>query len=313
MPTELQKSGKFRNHLFRLLRWEDLDIEYIRQLILLAQEEDLEGSGLDAIPASPGDVTTNILGSDEVSRAKLIARVPLVACGLPLMPLVLDAYGEGCSFRPYVEEGVPVEKGEVMGAVEGPASVLLKSERVMLNFLQHLSGIATQTTRYVELLNWSNTKLLDTRKTTPGLRVLEKYAVAQGGAWNHRMGLFDRVLIKDNHLAGRRWDRGSALSEAVRMARLRNPELAIEVEVDRLDQIPPALNAEADVILLDNFSVSDLAEAVALIGGRAYTEASGGITHDTLPQLSSIGLDFISCGALIHQSVWMDIGLDWDE
>ena len=311
-PTQMRKSGRFRDHLFRLLRWEDIDKVYLRQLIRLARDEDLEGSGLDAIPMIPGDVTTDTLAPEDHIRVKLVARHPLTVCGLPLIPYVLDGYGEGCSFSQYVEESVPVKRGECLGKIAGPATVLLRAERVLLNFLQHLSGIATQTAGLVEAMQWSPTKLLDTRETTPGLRVLEKYAVAQGGGWNHRMGLFERVLIRDRHLEEKGAAVGEELRDAVYLSRLRNPNHAVEVEVHRLEQIPHLLAVGVDILLLANFSVRDLTRAVALIGDQAYTEATGGITIESLPTLANIGLDFISCGSLISESVWVDIGLEWE-
>jgi nicotinate-nucleotide pyrophosphorylase (carboxylating) len=230
---------------------------------------------------------------------------------MQLLPLVLDVYGGGMRVTPHVADGDTVRAGTVLARLAGPASRLLEAERVLLNFLQHLSGIATHTATYVRTLGRSRTRLLDTRKTTPGYRLLEKYAVACGGAWNHRLGLFDRVLIKDNHLAAAGATRGERLAAAVRRARARSPELVIEVEVDRLDQLPPVIAAGADIVLLDNFTVPRLRRAVALCRGRASTEASGGITLRTLPRRARLGLDFISSGALVHQSTWVDIGLDW--
>ena len=193
----------------------------------------------------------------------------------------------------------------------GPSGPLLQAERILLNFLQHLSGVATETRNYVDALKGSETVLLDTRKTLPGYRVLQKYAFACGGGHNHRIGLFDRVMLKDNHLAVAGATGGDRLTETVRLARTACADLAIEVEVDTLEQIPPVLEAGADIILLDNFSSEELKEAITLINGRACTEASGGIQIDTLPALGSLGLDFISTGAPVHQSKWKDIGLDW--
>jgi nicotinate-nucleotide pyrophosphorylase (carboxylating) len=198
-----------------------------------------------------------------------------------------------------------------LASVTGPAATLLQAERTVLNFFQKLSGVATQTACYAAALGACPTKLLDTRKTTPGFRMLEKYAVACGGGWNHRLGLFDRVLIKDNHLAAAHATAGDRLAAAVRAARARQPRLLIECEVDALAQIPPVLEAGAHIVLLDNFSRADLAAAVALIGDRACTEASGGVTLESLPELGRLGLDFVSCGALVHHAPWADIGLDW--
>jgi nicotinate-nucleotide pyrophosphorylase (carboxylating) len=296
----------------RRLTWEELDPAYLRQLITLAREEDLAGAGLAKV-VTPGDVTTTALAGDALARADFAARQPLTVCGLPLLPMVFEAFGPNCvvTVAPDLRDGQTVTKGAVLATVAGPAAVLLRAERTALNFLQKLSGIATHTARHVAALGWSTTKLLDTRKTTPGFRMLEKYAVACGGGFNHRLGLFERVLIKDNHLAAAHATAGERLAAAVRQARTRHPKLLIECEVDELAQIPPVLEAGADAILLDNFSPGALVEAVALIGRRSCTEASGGVTLASLPEMGRIGLDFISCGALVHHAPWADIGLDW--
>lgn len=293
------------------LRWEDLDPDYLRQLIGLAKIEDLAGAGLAVRPARLGDVTTALMPQGAVGAARLVAREPMVVCGLGLVAPTLAAYGEGVRFTPSVADGQGVSAGDLLGAVEGEASTLLQAERVILNFLQHLSGIATETWRYVDALGASPTVLLDTRKTLPGYRVLQKYAFACGGGVNHRIGLFDRVMLKDNHLEVAGATGGDRLAEAVAMARSACGDLPIEVEVDRLEQIAPVLEAGADIILLDNFSVDSLRAAIAQIDGRACTEASGGIQIDRLPELGQLGLDFISTGAPVHQSTWKDIGLDW--
>lgn len=278
----------------------------------LARAEDVRGAGLRRRPRRTYDVTTRALVNRATQgRAELRARRPMVVCGLRLLPLVLDVYGGGVRVKTLANDGEAVPAGAVLARLAGPAARLLEAERVLLNFLQHLSGIATHTAVYVRALGRSRTRLLDTRKTTPGYRLLEKYAVACGGAWNHRLGLFDRVLIKDNHLAAAGATRGARLAAAVRRARARAPGLVIEVEVDRLDQIPPVLAAGADLVLLDNFTVPQLRRALALCRGRAGTEASGGVTLRTLPRRARLGLDFISSGALVHQSTWVDIGLDW--
>jgi nicotinate-nucleotide pyrophosphorylase (carboxylating) len=294
------------------LTWEELDLMYLRQLITLAREEDLAGAGL-ARPVTPGDITTSALVGDAPAQADFAARQALTVCGLPLLPLIFESFGRGCEVTPApgIRDGQVVAKGTVLATVTGPAATLLKAERTALNFFQKLSGVATQTTLYVSALGWSTTKLLDIRKTTPGFRMLEKYAVACGGGWNHRLGLFDGVLIKDNHLAAVHATAGERLAAAVRQARTRYPKLLIECEVDALAQIPPVLEAGADVVLLDNFTPDELVEAVALIGNRACTEASGGVTLASLPELGRVGVDFISSGALVHHASWADIGLDW--
>ena len=294
------------------LTWEELDPSHLRQLITLAREEDLAGAGLMR-SVTPGDVTTAALVGNALAGATFVARQPLTVCGVHLLPLVFETFGAGCTIKiaTGVRDGSVVKKGDVLATVIGPAGTLLKAERTALNFFQKLSGIATQTAQHVAALGWTSTKLLDTRKTTPGFRMLEKYAVGCGGGWNHRLGLFDRVLIKDNHLAAANATTGERLAAAVRQVRARHPKMLVECEVDALEQIPPVLEAGVDVVLLDNFSITELKKAVALIDHRVGAEASGGVTIETLPQMARLGLDYISCGALIHHASWADIGLDW--
>jgi nicotinate-nucleotide pyrophosphorylase (carboxylating) len=292
--------------------WADIDPVYARGLIDLARREDLYGSGFRQKSPHRGDVTTRGLFAPTVpGEARLTARESMTVCGLPMVPLILESYGAAGGFRPCCRDGDPVSRGDTLGTFDLSAARLLSAERVILNFLQRLSGVATQSARFVQALGNSKTRILDTRKTTPGFRALEKYAAARGGAWNHRLGLNDRVLIKDNHLAARDSGTGQALKNAVLVSREKNPGLLIEVEVDRFDQLPPVIDARPDVIMLDNFKPTDIRKAVSLIDGRTATEASGGISLKTLPRLAQLGLDFISCGALVHQSRWVDIGLDW--
>ena len=293
------------------LSWSDLDQDYLRQLVGLAKIEDLAGAGLAERPERLGDVTTALMPEGAIGTAQLTAREPMVVCGLGLVPLALNSYGEGCSFEAHVQDGGRVVAGDALGILTGPSGPLLQAERIILNFLQHLAGIATETRAYADALSQSDTVLLDTRKTLPGYRVLQKYAFACGGGYNHRIGLFDRVMLKDNHLAVAGATSGDRLTETVSLARSACEGLAIEVEVDTLEQIPAVLEAGADIILLDNFSEDDLTAAIELIGDRACSEASGGIQLDTLASLGTLGLDFISSGAPVHQSQWKDIGLDW--
>lgn len=304
MPTD------FSDVLLYRLSWEALDLAHLRRLVEMAREEDLGGLGLLERPATPGDHSTgSMANAPRLAKARLVARQELTLCGLPLVSLILSVYGGGCTVQAHSRDGATLTVGDVIATLSGDPRTLLSAERVALNFLQRLSGIATLTARYVDTLGEGRTRLLDTRKTTPGYRMLEKYAVACGGGWNHRLGLFDRVMLKDNHLALLGADTG--LAAAIKRAREHAPHLPVEVEVDRLDQISPVLTAGADVIMLDNFTTSQLREAVTLIVGRALTEASGGITLERLPELAPLGLDFISTGALVHQSTWVDIGLDW--
>jgi len=293
------------------LKWQELDPDYLRQLVGLAKIEDLAGAGLANRPERLGDMTTALMPEGAKGKAQLTAREPLTICGLGLVQTVLDSNGQDCQFEAKVEDGQSVDQGEVIGILSGASTVLLQAERVILNFLQHLSGVATEARLYVDALGSSPAVLLDTRKTLPGYRVLQKYAFACGGGYNHRIGLFDRVMLKDNHLAVAGAIGGNRLSETVTLAVNTCEDIPIEVEVDRLEQITPVLEARADIILLDNFSLPELKEAVSMIEGRAWTEASGGITLNNLSALGDLGLDFISTGAPIHQSRWKDIGLDW--
>ncbi len=301
-----------RKDLLIRLEFSDLSEDYLRMLIQLAKDEDLNGKGLAVAPTHTGDATSKVIANNTNGSAFLVARETITLCGLPLVPLILEAYNTELTFEPLSRDGATVDRGTRLGKITGPANSLLQAERVILNFIQFLSGISTLTRRYVKAMSGSDTKILDTRKTTPGYRMLQKYAVACGSGWNHRLGLFDRVMLKDNHLAADEATSGEALSALVTKARTQNPDLAIEVEVDHLDQIEPILEAGADKIMLDNFSFEDTKTAIALIKGRAYTEATGGISISSLPELCVLGLDFISTGAIVHKSAWKDIGLDWD-
>ena len=299
---------------FKQLQWQDLDLSVIVHLIRLAKAEDLEGAGLLQDFPYLLDVTSDAMLEPGVTGcSKLMARKDLVVCGVELVPLVLDVYGGNCEFRAECNDGDRLRKGQCIGTLEGDVIEMLQAERVLLNFLQKLSGISTLTSTYVQALAGSTTRVLDTRKTTPGYRVLEKYATACGGGWNHRRGLYEWILVKDNHLSGAKATEGDALAEKVSRAKMRYPDVWVEVEVDRMEQIPPVLQAGADIIMLDNFDNSLLKEAVELIGGRAITEASGGVEVDRLPAIGRTGVDFVSTGATVHQSQWIDIGLDWVE
>ncbi len=310
------KDERFSDHLFRRLTWAEVDPWYVESLVRAARAEDIEGFGLRVAPKFAIDVTTMSLTPDLFGRANLAARKDMVVCGLEIIPTVLKIYAQHsddlqCSFHACVKDGAHVKKGEILGHIEGAAKVILQAERVMLNFLQHLSGIATNTRAFADAIKGCHSKLLDTRKTTPLFRVLEKYAVACGGGVNHRMGLFDRVMLKDNHLAASSSARGDILAFAVAKAKKMNPDLAVEVEVDHISQIPPVLEADADVIMFDNFSLEDVKKGIAIVGDKAWTECSGGVTLDSIKEIASLGPDFVSTGALVHKSVWQDIGLDW--
>ncbi|MBO5255030.1 MAG: carboxylating nicotinate-nucleotide diphosphorylase [Opitutales bacterium] len=309
------KSQKYISHLVRKISWEELDQKYLRALIENARAEDIEGAGLAAVPTIAADITTMSLTPKIQTSARLVARRDMSVCGMKLIPIIMDVYSsyaedENLEFFPLVEDGERVRKGTVLGEFKGSARIMLQAERIMLNFLQRLSGVATETSKYADLLKDSSTKLLDTRKTTPGLRVLEKYAFACGGGYNHRIGLFDRVMLKDNHLFAAQAVNGEMLANAVRTAKVKNCNVAVEVEVDSIEQIQPVLDAEADVIMLDNFSYEDMRKALEIIGDKAWVEVSGQVTIETLPEIAKIAPDFVSSAAPVHSSKWIDIGLD---
>lgn len=299
------------HRLIRRLRWDELDRDWLRNLVLLAREEDLNGGGLLDRPIRPGDPSTEILGSIGRARAQCVARGKMIVAGLPLVEIILEVFGGTCRVQPRVADGDSVSAGTILAELEGPAQDLLTAERTLLNFFQRLSGVATQTHLYVQALGSSPTRLLDTRKTTPGFRLLEKYAVGQGGGYNHRLGLYDRIMVKDNHLAASGASAAERLTDLVIRARQARPDLLVEVEVDHLSQIQPVLQAGADIVLLDNFTLPQLREAVSLLRGKAWSEVSGGVNLQTLPLIGEIAPDFVSAGALTHAAPWADIGLDW--
>ena len=297
--------------LIRRLRWDELDRSWLLRFAEFARDEDLSGLGLAQRPLRTGDPSADLLAGSVRARARVVARRPLVLAGLGLLDVVFAAYGGRCRAKPLAYDGQFVPAGTAVAEVEGPAAELLSAERILLNFLQRLCGVATRTREHVLALGSSPTKLLDTRKTTPGFRMLEKYAVGQGGGYNHRLGLFDRIMVKDNHLAAGGATAGERITKMVRRARESRPDLLVEVEVDRLDQIAPVLKAGADIILLDNFPLADLREAIPQLRGLAWSEVSGGVTLGSLPLIGALAPDFVSSGGLTHAAPWCDLGLDW--
>jgi len=306
MPSRFTK-----NALSQKLTWSRIDLKYIHSIISQAKSEDMSGLGLTDALNHPLDVTSEIIPNADKGKAALVARQPFTLCGLPLVPLILEHYDPSLTFQTNHQDGESIADGQSFGILEGPSKSLLQAERILLNFLQYLSGIATTTKTFSDCLSDSDTRLLDTRKTTPLYRILEKYAFVCGGAYNHRYGLYDRIMLKDNHLAVLESNKALSLAEHLKNLRSRFPELPIQIEIDSLEQLESVLATNPDCILLDNFSISDLQEAIRIIDREAFTEASGGITLDHLANLKSLGLDFISTGAPIHQSQWVDIGLDW--
>ena len=297
--------------LIRRLRWDELDRSWLLRFAEFARDEDLSGLGLAQRPLRTGDPSADLLAGSVRARARVVARRPLVLAGLGLLDVVFAAYGGRSRAKPLAYDGQFVPAGTAVAEVEGPAAELLSAERILLNFLQRLCGVATHTRAHVLALGSSPTKLLDTRKTTPGFRMLEKYAVGQGGGYNHRLGLFDRIMVKDNHLAAGGATVGERITKLVRRARESRADLLVEVEVDRLDQIGPVLAAGADIVLLDNFPVADLREAIPLLRGKAWSEVSGGVTLESLPLIGALAPDFVSSGGLTHAAPWCDLGLDW--
>jgi nicotinate-nucleotide pyrophosphorylase (carboxylating) len=260
-----------------------------------------------------GDVTTlATVPAESIASAAMVAHEPLVVCGLEVAEAVFHEVSPAIQIQRTSQDGQHATRGQTLLHLRGPARGILTAERVALNFVRHLSGIATLTARFVEAIAGTRARILDTRKTTPGLRSLEKYAVSQGGGTNHRFGLFDRILIKDNHLAALRLEPPNAIEAAVRRARAQYPSLEIEVEADTLEQVQQALLARADCILLDNMPVEDLRAAVWLVNGRAKTEASGGVTLAGVRAIAETGVDYISVGGLTHSARAADIGLDFE-
>lgn len=251
-----------------------------------------------------GDATSNSLfAAGATCGAVLLVKEPGVVCGLEVAGEVFRTLDPALEFEPLLEDGDRVEGRREVARLRGTARAVLTGERTALNLLGRLSGIATLTRRYADAVAGTGAVLLDTRKTTPGLRALEKYATRCGGARNHRAGLYDAVLVKDNHLA-----LVGSIGEAVR--RGRSSGLPVQVECDTLDQLREALAAGADSILLDNMSLAELRGAVALAGGRATLEASGGVTLDTIRAVAATGVDFVSVGALTHSARSLDVSLE---
>ena len=256
-----------------------------------------------------GDVTTEAcVPADRTARANGVARKAMVASGIPVAGRVFSLLDASLRFEPEVAEGATVAAGTVLWRVEGSARSILMGERVALNFTQRMCGISTATRRYVDALPpGSTTRITDTRKTTPGLRLLERYAVRRGGGHNHRNDLGSAVLIKDNHIVA-----AGGVREAIEAARARAPHTSrIECEVDSLEQLEVALASSADIVLLDNMDTATVEEAVRRTRGRAILEASGGITLERIPELARAGVNAISVGALTHSIASADIGLDF--
>lgn len=279
-----------------------MDQEEIRRIVDMALAEDVGRGDLTSAATIP---------ADERLRAVMAAREPMTLAGLPLAEAIFRACDPDCVFSALMADGDTVAPGAVIARVTGNARALLTAERAALNILQHLSGIATLTASYVARISHTRAKLLDTRKTIPGLRVAAKYAVRMGGGHNHRMRLDDGVLIKDNHIA--RVGSVAAAIEAARATDVSASQFGIAVECDTLAQVQEAVDAGADRLLLDNMSLDQLREAVRLIAGRLPLEASGGVNLDTIRAIAETGVDYISVGRITQSAPAVDIGLDYEE
>lgn len=266
------------------------------ELILSALREDITSE----------DITTNsVMPRFQLGEVDLICKEDGVIAGLDVFKRVFELLDDKTEVTFYCKDGDEVKNGEKIGVVKGDIRVLLSGERTALNYLQRMSGIATYTRQIVKLLEGSKTKLLDTRKTTPNMRVFEKYAVKVGGGCNHRYNLSDGILLKDNHIGA-----AGGVKEAVQMAKEYAPFVRkIEIEVENLEMLKEALEAGADIVMLDNMSVEDMREAVKLAAGKAETECSGNVTKENIARLTDIGVDYISSGALTHSAPILDLSL----
>ena len=266
------------------------------ELILLALQEDVTSE----------DITTNsVMPEYKAGEVELICKEDGVIAGLDVFKRVFTLLDENTEVTFHCKDGDRVAKGQKLGLVRGDIRVLLSGERTALNYLQRMSGIATYTRKIADLLEGSKTKLLDTRKTTPNMRIFEKHAVKVGGGHNHRYNLSDAILLKDNHIGA-----AGGVKEAVRMAKKYASFVCkVEVEVENLDMLKEALEAGADIIMLDNMSIEDMKEAVKLTAGKAITECSGNVTKENVARLVDIGVDYISSGALTHSSPILDLSL----
>ena len=269
----------------------------INQLIDLAIEEDI----------ATGDVTTNsIIPAHSRAVAEMKMKADGIVSGLEIARRVYERFEKDIVWEPLVKDGDAVKKGDIILRIEASYRCLLLGERLSLNILQRMSGIATETAKYVKELNGTRTQLLDTRKTAPGLRILDKMAVKDGGATNHRMGLYDMAMIKDNHIKV-----AGGITQAVQAVRANIPtHIKIEVETTNLDEVREALAAKADIIMLDNMNNAEMAEAVKIINGQAKTEASGNMNIPRLKEVAATGVDFISVGALTHSVTALDISMN---
>jgi len=296
---------KFRTRI----SWEDIDQESLMSYLQICLIEETGGSAGNNLDK---DITTKVCGISNQGIAHIVARENLIVCGIPLIELVFKAFStKAITINSNFKDGDEVEKGTSIASIKGNQKDILLIERTTLNFIQKLSGIATESKLYSNIVDKHGVGLLDTRKTTPGLRILEKYATSCGGSFNHRMGLFDRILIKDNHLAAKNIKDAIAFTNMLAKIKENQQKIILEVEIDTIDLLIPAINGGVDAVLLDNFSPQQVKEAVNINQERVVLEASGGIKKNLLESYAVAKPHFISTGAPIHASRWVDIGLDW--
>ena len=291
------------------ISWEDIDQESLMSYLQICLIEETGGSAGNNLDK---DITTKVCGISNQGIAHIVARENLIVCGIPLIELVFKAFStKAITINSNFKDGDEVEKGTSIASIKGNQKDILLIERTTLNFIQKLSGIATESKLYSNIVDKHGVGLLDTRKTTPGLRILEKYATSCGGSFNHRMGLFDRILIKDNHLAAKNIKDAIAFTNMLAKIKENQQKIILEVEIDTIDLLIPAINGGVDAVLLDNFSPQQVKEAVNINQERVVLEASGGIKKNLLESYAVAKPHFISTGAPIHTSRWVDIGLDW--
>ena len=286
-----------KEQIFENLRKNNLNPELVLALVELAISEDLMGGT---------DVTSlSTIPETQISELDLVARKKGVISGIDVASLVFYSINSKIQINQKVKDGSEVEESQTILSAKGPTTDLLTAERTALNFLSHLSGITTLTNKWVKEVAATNVSIRDTRKTTPGLRILEKYAVRCGGGKNHRMSLNDQALIKDNHIVA-----AGSILKAIEKVKDKFPELPLEIEVDNLDQLQEVLKTDIKLILLDNFTLEDLARAVSLKNKKAKLEASGGITFENARTIAQTGVDYLAVGALTHSAPVLDIGGD---
>lgn len=273
------------------------DLLHLDAIIQKALEEDI----------GPGDITTDsIIDPHRKGKALLVTREKFVLAGLPVFSMVFTLIDPELEFEFIYHDGATVPSGETICRISGRLAPILKAERTALNFLQRMSGIATLTSEYVANASPNRARILDTRKTAPGLRALDKYSVRMGGGFNHRIGLFDGILIKDNHIAA-----AGSITEAIKLARYNSPHgLKVEVETETLIQVQEALDAGADIIMLDNMRIDIMKQALGLINRKALVEVSGNVTLGNIREIAEMGVDLISIGALTHSAKAVDLSLE---